>query len=289
MKIAMIANPEKIKASKVVKDLLKSFPSSPQQTFFLDQSLAKAVHREDLYVSDEKMSQDADVLVVLGGDGTLLHGVKRVHRKGLPVLGVNLGGMGFLTEFSPEDFIRTFGDVLKKKYKIDERMTLDVHLIHGDKRGPSYEALNDAVITKGALSRMLSLDVFVKDDYLTTYKSDGLIVATPTGSTAHSLSGGGPVVHPRCQVMILTPICPHTLSNRPLVISDREVIRVQLTSDSEKVGLTLDGQIGFELRKGDWIEVCKGKRTIPLIRMNDRYFDVLREKLGWRGSEGLVD
>jgi NAD+ kinase len=193
--------------------------------------------------------------------------------------------MGFLTEFSADDFLKIFPEILKKNFKIEERLTLQVmHIQEKRKLSSTYEALNDAVITKGTLSRMLSLDVYVKDDYLTTYRADGLIVATPTGSTAHSLSSGGPIVTPNALVMILTPICPHTLSNRPLIVSHDQKIRIQLTSSSEMVGLTLDGQVGVELKTGDWIEVQKGTRNIPLVRFKYNYFEVLRQKLGWRGS-----
>ncbi len=284
MKIAIIANPEKKEAPQVIKDLWDSFPPSRSFSFLLDKRLASLLKQNRFYASDEKMAKTADVLIVLGGDGTLLHAVKRVAKSGLPVLGVNLGGMGFLTEFSPLGFLNQFPNLLKKKYYLDFRTLLEVSLVTKGRQGPWYESLNDAVITKGSLSRMLSLDVSVDDKSLTTYRSDGLIVATPTGSTAHSLSSGGPIVESHVGAILITPICPHTLSNRPLVISDKSEIRIQLTSFSEKVGLTLDGQVGFELRQGDGVVIRKAKRTIPLIRFDYDYYQVLREKLGWRGS-----
>jgi len=283
MKIAVICNPQKKQASTVVQKLLKFFPQKSHR-LFMDRVLAYELKRDDLYLSDEEMSRHADLLVVLGGDGTLLNAVKRIPKSGLPVLGVNLGSMGFLTEFRPDEFLKKFPDLLRKKYAIDERMMLEVTLKRSTGNEKTYEALNDAVITKGSLARMLSLQVYVNDDNVTTYKADGLIVATPTGSTAHSLSSGGPIVVPNCSAMILTPICPHTLSNRPLVIEQDEKIRIQLISSSEKVGLTLDGQIGMELNEGDWVNVRKGRRKIPLVRFSHNYFDVLQEKLGWRGS-----
>ena len=285
MKIAIVSNPKKSEAPHVAERLLSQSSNQQDVHFFLDEFLAETLHRKELFRTDDQMNREADLLIVLGGDGTLLHAIKRLPRTGLPVLGVNLGGMGFLTEFSADDFLKIFPEILKRNFKIEERLTLQVkHISEGKKSNPSFEALNDAVITKGALSRMLSLDVYVNEDYLTTYKSDGLIIATPTGSTAHSLSSGGPIVTPNCMVIILTPICPHTLSNRPLIISHDQKIRVQLTSSLEMVGLTLDGQVGVELKTGDWIEIQKGTRSIPLIRFKYNYFEVLRQKLGWRGS-----
>jgi NAD+ kinase len=285
MKIALVSNPKKADAPLVAERLLGQHSNQHGVHFFLDEFLASSLHRKDLFRSDEQMNREAELLIVLGGDGTLLHAIKRLPRPGISVLGVNLGGMGFLTEFSADDFLKIFPEILKKNFKIEERLTLQVmHIQEKRKLSSTYEALNDAVITKGTLSRMLSLDVYVKDDYLTTYRADGLIVATPTGSTAHSLSSGGPIVTPNALVMILTPICPHTLSNRPLIVSHDQKIRIQLTSSSEMVGLTLDGQVGVELKTGDWIEVQKGTRNIPLVRFKYNYFEVLRQKLGWRGS-----
>ncbi|MBI1884544.1 MAG: NAD(+)/NADH kinase [Chlamydiae bacterium] len=284
MKIAILSNPHKIHAPRVVGKLLKKISRKKDVMIFLDRFLALSLARKDLYRTDTQLTREADILVALGGDGTLLQAVKRVSRPNLPVLGVNLGGLGFLTEFSAAEFLKGFGKILKSDFEIDERETLQIRRLRKGGKERSYEALNDAVITKGALSRMLSLDVFVDEEYLTTYRSDGLIVATPTGSTAHSLSGGGPIVVPHCQVMLITPICPHTLSNRPLVLSHDQTVRVQLTSSSQGVGLTLDGQLGLDLKEGDAVEIKEGARTIPLIRLKNCYFEILREKLGWRGT-----
>ena len=284
MKIAVIANPQKSKALDLTRQTL-AYSYSSSVEFFLNKYLSSKISRSDLMAEDEKIIQMADILIVLGGDGTLLSAVRRIKKKGLPILGVNLGGMGFLTEVLGENLIQAIERILRRQYQLDERLMLEVSLIRDGKVIQCEEALNDAVITKGALSRMLELDVCARNQFLTTYRSDGLIAATPTGSTAHSLSGGGPIIVPQCSVFILTPICPHTLSNRPLVLSTEDgPLRVQLKSGSQPVGLTLDGQVGWELELNDIVEVREGRRKVSLIRFEDRYFDILRQKLGWKGS-----
>lgn len=287
MKIAILSNPKKSAAVYVVEGLLQEVARHKDVKVLLDKPLAEKLKRKDLYKTDQEMASSADLLVILGGDGTLLHSIQRISKKKLPILGVNLGGLGFLTEFSVDDFFKELPLIIKGQFKTEDRLTLRIQKKTGKKCGNAYEALNDAVITKGALSRMLELNVYVDEDYLTTYRSDGLIIATPTGSTAHSLSGGGPIVSPNCEVMILTPICPHTLSNRPIVIAHDEKIQIQLVSSSEMVSLTLDGQIGMELKKDDWICIERGPRDIPLVKSKHDYFEILREKLGWRGSAPL--
>ncbi|MBI1871774.1 MAG: NAD(+)/NADH kinase [Chlamydiae bacterium] len=286
MKIAILSNPQKGRVVEVVKKILQKFLKKKGVQFFLDKHLSQALRCKELYRTDEMIQKSADLLVVLGGDGTLLHAVKRIKKPDLPILGVNLGGIGFLTDFTPDDFLKAFPEILKKNFELDPRLMLQVTYFRRQKSLGVYEVLNDVVMTKGALSRMLTLQVFINGNDLTTYKSDGLIVATPTGSTAHSLSSGGPIVAPNCDVMILTPICPHTLSNRPLVLSCHQKIRIELVSSSEMVGLTFDGQLGVEFKEGDAILIERSQRTIPLVRYRSHYFEILREKLGWRGTMG---
>lgn len=284
MKIAVVSNPLKTLAGELVRGMLEKLRGIPSREIMLDRYLSEAAGRPDLEKSDEDLLREADLMVVLGGDGTLLNAVKRVPKERLPVLGVNLGGMGFLTEFSGSQFLEMFPGILEKQWRIDERGVLQAAIVCDGVRERVYEVLNDAVITKGALSRMLNLEVRVDGEYLTLYKADGMIVSTPTGSTAHSLSSGGPIVTPDCHVIIVTPICPHTLSNRPLVIADERRVDIQLMSSSEMVGLTLDGQSVVELKMGNRVEIRKSPRTVHLVRFGYNYFDVLRTKLGWRGS-----
>jgi NAD+ kinase len=224
----------------------------------------------------------ADLIIVLGGDGTLLSVARLSGPREVHVLGVNLGGLGFLTEVSMADAVPAVEQALAGDYQLDRRTTLAVRVLRGGTPVASSQVLNDAVINKSALARIIDLDTTVDDEYLCVYKADGLIVATPTGSTAYSLSAGGPLVGPGVAVMLLAPICPHTLTLRPLVLADTSVVRVQLRSDSQEVFLTLDGQEGIPLLDGDVVQVERSANTVALVRMVRRsVLGVLRDKLHW--------
>lgn len=228
------------------------------------------------------MVRIADVIVVLGGDGTLLGVGRLAGPRELHVLGVNLGGLGFLTEVSTDDAIPALDRVFAGDYQLDRRTTLAVRVVRGDVTVASSQVLNDAVINKSALARIIDLHTSVDGEYLCVYKADGLIVATPTGSTAYSLSAGGPLVGPGVAVMLLAPICPHTLTLRPLVLADTSVVRVQLRAPDQEVFLTLDGQEGIPLRDGDVVEIARSPHVVALVRTVARsVLGVLRDKLHW--------
>lgn len=223
-----------------------------------------------------------DIIVVLGGDGTMLGVARLVGDKGIPILGVNLGGLGFITEVSRDEIFDAVGKVLSGSCSVEERIMLTAFVIRHGEKIADFIVLNDVVVNKGALARIIDLETYINNSYVTTFKADGLIIATPTGSTAYSLSAGGPILYPTLNSIALTPICPHTLTNRPIVLPDDFTIEIILMSESEDVFLTLDGQVGFSLKKDDLIEIKKSAFTTRLLIPCERdYFQVLRTKLKW--------
>jgi NAD+ kinase len=248
-------------------------------------SLRAGLPLSDSYVNSVGRSDIPDhveMIIVLGGDGTLLSVARLVGDHEVPILGVNLGGLGFLTEITLEELYRVLERVIQGDFITDERVVLNAAVIRRGERMAEFTVLNDAVIDKGALSRIIDLETTINGQYLTTFKSDGLIISTPTGSTAYNLSAGGPIVYPSLHCIIVTPICPHTLTNRPIVIPDDVKIRSILQTKQQEVILTLDGQQGFSLEFEDVVEVRKAEGRILLIKSPYRhYFEVLREKLKW--------
>jgi len=235
-------------------------------------------------VASKDLPSLVDMVIVLGGDGTLLSAARLVadSKKNVPIFGVNLGSLGFMAEVSLDELYANLEKALAGKLQAEERMMLTAGIIRRGKKVSEYNVLNDAVISKGAIARMVSLEVSVGDDYLTSIRADGLILATPTGSTAYSLSAGGPIIHPALQCFVVTPICPHTLSNRPIAIPDSAIVRVKLVSRSEGVSLSLDGQVVSPLRLNDIVEVKKAKYRVRLIKHPTKnYYEILRTKLKW--------
>lgn len=207
-----------------------------------------------------------------------------VSGRGIPVLGINLGTLGYLTEFAVEDAIPTLDSVSRGDFEVVERMILDWKVLRGEVQVGAGLALNDVVVNKSALARIIEIDCSVGSDYVTTYRADGLIVATPTGSTAYNLSAGGPIISPDAEVISICPICPHTLTNRPLVLPYDVEIRLQLKTGSEEVMLTSDGQTGMPLVAGDRVEIARSPKTFNTVSARDRdYFEILRSKLKWSG------
>jgi NAD+ kinase len=230
----------------------------------------------------DALPEDLDLAVVVGGDGTLL-GVARVAAPlGLPILGVNLGSLGFLTELQPEELFRGLEATLDGRVDLEEREALRVRPTRRGHVDAEYAVLNDAVIAKSALARMITLELRLDDDPVATYTADGLIVATPTGSTAYNLSAGGPILDPRMAAVVIAPICPHSMSYRPLVVPGTVGVEVVLRSTGEAVYLTLDGQIGVPLTLDDAVRIDRHPRPVRLVRTAPRsFFDVLRRKLRW--------
>ena len=233
-------------------------------------------------VEPDKLAAAADLVLVLGGDGTMIATARLIGDEEVPVLGVNYGGLGYLTEFRIEELYDALEMILKGNYRLDKRVMLSVELRRGDEVVTHSRVLNDVVINKSALARIIEIDAFLNQQFVSSFRADGLIVSTPTGSTAYNLSAGGPIVFPSMNAVVVTPICPFTLSNRPLVAPDDAVIELLLKTAHEEVALTLDGQVGFPLAVDDRIIIRKSRTTFNLIQPSNRnYFDVLRDKLRW--------
>lgn len=235
-------------------------------------------------VPRNELGSHVELLVVLGGDGTLLSAVKGLGAHPVPVLGVNFGSLGFLTETAFPELYATLEDVLAGNFITEDRMTLSCRVVRDGRPLESRQVLNDMVVNKSALARMIDLRVLVDEKFVNVFKADGLILSTPTGSTAYSLSAQGPIIVPSIEAILLTPICPHMLANRPLILPPEAHITVELQSDEPEgdVFLTLDGQEGFPLRSRDCIEVVRGRHPVRLITSNrSSYFDILRQKLSW--------
>ncbi len=228
---------------------------------------------------------DVECIFVLGGDGTFLSAVRWIGDQDIPILGIKFGQVGFLAEIAEEDLYPAAEKVLKGDFILRTRMRLVVKVIRGQKTRARETVLNDVVINRGALARLAHIETRIDDHYLTTYSADGLIVATPTGSTAYSLAAGGPVIHPGVPSIILTPICPFTLTNRPLIVPQSAYIKIRLTKGSSDIVLTFDGQKGLEINDQDEIHIKKGPHPVHLITLPERqYFDILKNKLKWSGG-----
>jgi NAD+ kinase len=225
---------------------------------------------------------ETEVIIVFGGDGTLLSAARHYGQQGIPILGVNVGGLGFITAINLEKLYPILEKVLHYDFLVEERMQLTGTVIRQGEIFCQQSVLNDVVINKGAMARIVELKTFIDNEYLTTYRADGLIVSTPTGSTAYSLGAGGPIVFPTLQTITIIPICPFTLTNRPLILPDTFTISVVLDERSRDVFLTFDGQVGFALQPQDIIEIKKGPGVIRLVKSPYKtYFEILRTKLRW--------
>ncbi len=275
--LALVAKKDTPQAVELAREVRARFPD---RTVLAEEHLAKALGWE--VEPDESVGGRADLVIVLGGDGTLIHGARLVRGRPTPILGVNLGSLGFMTEIPIDDFFSTLEDVFAGQFRTESRLKLLCRLYRKGQIIAEDEVLNDVVINKGALARIADHEMSIDGQYVTTYKADGVIISTPTGSTAYSLSAGGPIVHPAVDGMIVTPICPHALTQRPLVIPGEKVITLDLTRGVEDVYLTLDGKSGYPMQPNDRVEVMRSPNRVFLIRNPKMgYFSILRQKLRW--------
>jgi NAD+ kinase len=249
---------------------------------FVDHETKACSDAQAAVVARSELASKIDLLIVLGGDGTLLSGARALAGKRVPILAVNLGGLGFLSSVTEDELYPVLESVLSGGYKTSERMLLEANVFRGGQTIERHNALNDAVITKTALARMIEFDLSIDGALVSRYRADGLIVGTPTGSTAYSLAAGGPIIDPHLAALVITPICPHMLTNRPLVIPDTACVEIDVAVTDEPVYLTLDGQVGLQLGKQGRVSVTQSANRVLLVQPPRKtYFDVLRSKLRW--------
>ncbi len=279
-KIGIIANLEKEKIADHVKSLKKWLEEKGVKVFLEMEISRKVALNGGLNRTD--LAKKSELIVVLGGDGTMLRAARYVAGHKVPILGINMGSFGYLTEVNLNETHSALELIIGGKFETEKRMMLDVSIRHGKTVTDVGSVLNDVVINRGSLSRMNELELEVNGKYLTTYKGDGLIVSTPTGSTAYSLSAGGPIVFPGKDLIIINPICPHTLTNRPIIFSEDSILKITLWSKDKGAILTLDGQEAYKIVSGDVVTVKRSKHATMLVLSPYRsYGEILRSKLGW--------
>ena len=282
-KLGVIANCRKPNASLVLSALEKD-AAEAGLTLLTDPDTGNMLKSAKI-TDNDSLFTEAEAIMALGGDGTMIKVVRQMKEHNKPIIGVNIGALGFLTSVAADELNIAIKCLVAEDFKISRRSILTGSIIRDGKTISSYSALNDIVITRESSIRLITLDVEIDNEDVTSYRCDGLIISTPTGSTGHSMSAGGPIVMPETKVFVMSIICPHTLSSRPLVLTDSSHIRISTARNKTKLLITADGQIGQPLESGDQIEIEKSNKDVQLITLPDHsYFSVLRHKLGWRGS-----
>ncbi|MGH9430909.1 MAG: NAD(+)/NADH kinase [Terriglobia bacterium] len=280
-KIGITSKPRKEDVRVVVPPLLAWLRKRGVEPF-VDYETNALLDAKEQALARGEMAAQVDLVVVFGGDGTLLATARALDSKPVPILAVNLGGLGFMTVITRDDLYFTLEMVLRGDFQCDRRVQIRAEIMRRGEAVSSLLALNDVVLNKGAIARILDFDMSVDGKFVSTYKADGLIVSTPTGSTAYSLAAGGPVIVPSVNAFIVTPICAHTLTNRPIVLPDTVTIDITLTGHSESVYLTADGQVAIAVRSGDTMRARKASSFVELVQpANRNYYEILRQKLKW--------
>ena len=280
-RVGIVSKPKKTEVREIVPALLEWLRERSIEAF-IDKETGAIMEMRERCLTRNEMPSNVDLLIVLGGDGTLLAMARALNRKVVPILAVNLGGLGFLTEITREELIPTLETVVAGTHLTDRRVQIEGELIRADEILTPFLALNDVVLNKGAIARILDFEVRVNGEKVSTYKSDGLIVSTPTGSTAYSLAAGGPIVTPSVEAFLITPICAHTLTHRPLVLPNTVKIEVTVKSLREAAYLTVDGQVGIAANSEDVVRMRKADSYVELVRPpSTPYFQILQKKLKW--------
>jgi NAD+ kinase len=278
--VAIISKPGQPEIGKIV-DRLAEWLHAHKFALIVDRETATQANAYEVVDREKMAARKPEFAIVLGGDGTLLAAARAVSKAGIPILAVNLGSLGFLTEVPLSELFPTLEAMHERRSRIEHRAMVHCQLVRGSKCIGSWDALNDVVVNKSTIARIADFDIQVNGAFISNYKADALIIATPTGSTAYSLAAGGPILVPDVTAFVITPVSPHALTNRPLVVQDSASIVMQVNS-AEGMFLTVDGQVGLPLEKGDRVECSKSKSHVQLFRQSNRtFFDVLRQKLKW--------
>jgi NAD+ kinase len=279
---AIIAKPHALNIENLLNQIIVFLKKSNIELLFDKRSATILNHTR--YAKEEEIMMKSDLIIVIGGDGTLLSAARMLNGKETPIMGINMGRLGFLTEIKAEEAISTLSEFLANKGSIEKRMKLSCKLMEDKKDVFQSEVLNDIVIHKGALARMIDIELFIDGQFVNALRSDGIIFSTPTGSTAYNLAAGGPIIYPSLNSIIITPICPHSLTHRPIVISKNSVVNVNIKNNYENVYLTCDGQVGERLDsdKNNNIVIAKSNTYVNLVTSSKRnYYSLLKEKLRW--------
>ena len=280
-KIGIVSKPKKTEIREIVPQLVAWLRERGIEVS-IDKETGAILESSEKCLTRNELPGKVDLLVVLGGDGTLLAAARSLYPREIPIFAVNLGDLGFLTVITRDELYPALEGVLSGNYRSERRVQIEGELVRADEILSTFRALNDVVLNKGAIARIQDFEVYADGEFISNYKSDGLIISTPTGSTAYSLAAGGPVVSPSVEAFIVTPICAHTLTNRPLVLRDSATIEIVVKSQREAAYLTVDGQVGIATHSEDIIRLRKSGSYVELIQPPQRnYYEILRQKLKW--------
>jgi NAD+ kinase len=278
--VAIISKPWKQELAGILPDLLGWFHER-NYTIYMDEETARYTNGEQVVPRAAIGTKHPDFVLVLGGDGTLLSAARAVAHEGVPILAVNLGSLGFLTEIPLNELYPALESVDRGECPVELRSVLDCRLIRGGECISRHFALNDVVVNKSAISRLVEFDLFIDGNFVFLYKADGVIIATPTGSTAYSLAAGGPVLMPSVDAWVVTPVCPHSLTHRPLVVTQNSQIELKVETGEEQAFLSIDGQVGVPVQQGDQVLCQRAEHRVKLLRVRRTFFEVLHNKLKW--------
>ncbi|MFZ0315281.1 MAG: NAD(+)/NADH kinase [Candidatus Korobacteraceae bacterium] len=277
---AIISKPSKPELAEILPALFAWFGERGYK-LYVDEQTAEYIDAEEVVVRKNMGDKHPDFALVLGGDGTLLSAARAVAREGVPIMAVNLGSLGFLTEVPLNEMYATLEAVDAGTCPSEQRAVIDCMVFRNDEAIARHFALNDVVVNKSAIARLVDFDLLIDDALAFNYKADGVIIATPTGSTAYSLAAGGPVLMPSVQSFVVTPVCPHLLTHRPLVVTDKAQIELRIETGAEEAFLSIDGQVGMPVQQGDRLLCRRAQHSVKLLRVRRTFFDALRNKLKW--------